>query len=60
MQTCGKLERSRGPYFPNIGELKRWLNYVQLYEEKGQAYFTSNVFDGEHWKDYFTGQFCTQ
>ena len=56
MQTCEKLERSRGASFSNLEELNQWLNYLSKHEgNPPKAMWTSNNFDGENWKDYFTG-----
>ena len=59
MQTCEKLERSRGLYAPNGNDdLEAWVDYVQLYAgSPTQAYWTSTEFEGGNWKDYYTGQF---
>ena len=56
METCRKLENSRGVYFIKVEEIEDWRNYLQKHEGKPyHGIWTSFVFDGENWTDYYSG-----
>ena len=56
MQTCEKIERSRGAYFSDLEELNAWQNYLLKHEgSPPPGYWTSTTFDGNDWRDFFTG-----
>ena len=57
MQTCEKLEGSRGLSFSNLQELEAWGGYFEeLESQPPPVYWTSSLFNGEHWRDYYTGK----
>ena len=55
MHTCQKLERSRGAKLDTLSNIQSWLKYLTDHETIIRSYYSPYIFDGEHYRDWFTG-----
>ena len=60
MQTCTKLQRSRGAEISTSEEMQGWLDWFKEHEIAIRSYYTSNNFDGENWRDWYSGKLSNE